>query len=136
MIFLRKRKSIHTILMECISSLRKCQAWLLASRRAMKRDIAGLIILAGLPPSIISDTYFGAAIAELGKVRKKLLKASRDEKTPIAVRSLLEEVAEIIPSSTKMLKKLTVDELYKITEECINRLSTIRTELAWLYPEE
>ncbi len=102
----------------------------------MKRDIAGLVILAGLPPSIISDTYFGAAIAELSRVRKKLLKASRDEEAPIAIRSLLEEVAEIIPSSTKTLKKLTVDELYKITEECISKLSTIRTELAWLYPEE
>jgi len=129
MVLPRKEKSVDTIINECILSLRTCYTLLIASRRALRKDIRNMMILVRLPPTALSNIHFNSAISRLMGVRKKLVKLYNSRRVPQYLVKTLGDVIMTIPSSKSELRDMSVDEFCKLVESCIQKLSYIQTEL-------
>ena len=128
MILFRK-KSADTVINECVLSLRTCYTLLIASRRALRKDIRSMMMLVGLPPTALSNIHFNSAISNLMRVRKRLTKLCGSERIPRHLIEALDDVIMTIPNSKSELRDMSVDDLYRLIESCIQKLTYIRSEL-------
>lgn len=124
-----RKKSVGTVINECVLSLRTCHTLLIASRRALRKDIRSMMMLVGLPPTALSNIHFNSAISNLMRVRKRLAKLCSSEKIPHHLIDALDDVIVTIPNSKSELRDMSVDDLHKLIESCIRKLTYIRSEL-------
>ena len=110
-IFRFRRKSVREELENCVKELERCLMWVEAWQRSLRSRHARMVILAGLPPFLISNTFYNAAISTLVKIRKKLLKLSSKIGGDIA--GMILSIAVEIPDEDE-LRRLSYQHLRKV----------------------
>ena len=110
-IFRFRRKSVREELEDCVKELERCLMWVEAWQRSLRSRHARMVILAGLPPFLISNTFYNAAISTLVKIRKKLLKLSSKIGGDIA--GMILSIAVEIPDEGE-LRRLSYQHLRNV----------------------